>query len=133
MATGEVVASYGWTSNMAVLREQGIPVDFMVPAEGMIVWIDFLSLCAGGSGAEDKKYDIIDAMISPESGAFLLGEWAVASPNRKAYELVDMEMVRDLGLDNADAITDAGVLLIPFSVESQPKVVNMFDEVKSGF
>ncbi len=133
MAAGEVVASYGWTSSMSVLRDQGIPVDFMVPAEGMIVWIDFLSLCNAGSGPEDKKYDIIDAMISPESGAFLLGEWAVASPNRKAYELIDLEMVRDLGLDNADAITDAGVLLIPFSIESQPIVVNMFDEVKSGF
>ncbi len=133
MAAGEVVASYGWTSTMSILRDQGVPVDFMVPREGMIVWIDFLSLCDGGTGPEGRKYDIIDAMISPESGAFLLGEWAVASPNRKAYELVDLEMVRDLGLDNADAITDAGVLLIPFSIESQPKVVNMFDEVKSGF
>ncbi|MDE0045404.1 MAG: extracellular solute-binding protein [bacterium] len=133
MATGEVVASYGWTSSVSILKSQGVPVEFMVPKEGMIVWIDFLSICNGATASEEKMYDYIDSVISPESGAFLLGEWAVASPNRKAYDLVDLEMIRELGLDNADAVTDAGVLLIPFSVESQPKVVAMFDEVKSGF
>ena len=133
MASGEIVAAYGWTSSYAILKEQGVPVDFMVPKEGMIVWIDFLSLCKGGTAPEAAKYDVIDAMISPESGAFLLGEWAVASPNRKAYDLVDSSIVRELGLADADAVTDAGVLLLPFSIDSQQKIVDMFNAVRSGF
>ncbi len=133
MAAGEIVAAYSWASSYAALAGQGIPVDYMVPKEGMIVWIDYLSFGADGTASDEAKYDLVDAMLSPESGAFLLNEFNIASPNRKAYELVDPEMVEKLGLADADAVADAGVLLLPFSVESQQKIVNMFNEVRSGF
>lgn len=132
IASGEIVAAFGWSSTYTELRKQGVPVGFMVPKEGLVTWIDFLSLLASGGGSEELRYAVIDAMVSPESGAFLLSDYSIAAPNRDAYGLVDAEIVKSLGLDDPAAAANAGMLLRPFSPDSEQKIIAMFNEVKAG-
>lgn len=132
LASGEIVAAFGWSSSFTNLRAEGVPVGFMVPQEGLVTWIDFISLLAGGEAPEELQYAVIDAMTAPEAGAFLLGDFGIASPNQRSYELVDAAILNDLGLSDPSAAANSGVLMRPFSAETDQRITEMFNEVKAG-
>ncbi|MBT6203330.1 MAG: extracellular solute-binding protein, partial [Rhodospirillaceae bacterium] len=70
LATGELVASYAWNSAIKPLKEQGIPVEYMNPKEGIYTWVCGQVLISTGDGSEDKAYDYLNAALQPEVGAW---------------------------------------------------------------
>lgn len=132
IASGEVVAALGWASTFSELKKEGAPVAYMNPKEGVLTWIDLIALLKGGDASIESRYDVIDAMVTPESGAWLIDNYQVAAANRKAYDLAGPEVIESLGLTDPDAVTDRGILLRAFSPATNQKVIDMFDEVKAG-
>jgi len=47
---GDLVASYGWNDMYARLRSRGVPVAFMTPEEGCLLWVCGLARLASGGG-----------------------------------------------------------------------------------
>ena len=78
MASGEVVAAYGWNASVALLRKEGVDVALMKPKEGIITWTDGLLVFKDHPGSEDLAYEFIDAYMSPQSGAFVIDFMATA-------------------------------------------------------
>src|SRR5262249_8198670 len=72
MAAGEIVAAWGWASSVNNLTKQGVKVKYMSPKEGIMTWVCGLTLGAQGPADEQEKYDLIDAMLAPESGKALI-------------------------------------------------------------
>lgn len=130
LASGEVVAALGWSTDYANLKAEGIPVRFMNPAEGRMTWI-----CGAGIHSEsrhrDMAHEIIDAMISPAGGAFTIRENSTGVANRKAYDLVEPELLAQLGLDgNPQDAFEKGVMQRP--QRNADAIAVMFEEVKLG-
>ena len=63
MASGEVVAAYGWNASLVNLKKQGIDVDMMIPKEQMFTWIAGFVMHKDVKD-EDAAYDLIDAWTS---------------------------------------------------------------------
>jgi spermidine/putrescine-binding protein len=133
MAAGEIVAAYAWNSAVKTLREQGIPVAYAVPKEGILNWLCGLCLVVDGEGDEDLVYDYLDAWISPEAGKFLIEDYGYGHPNRKAFEIADPEKVAALGFpsDPMEMLSN-GIMFQPYDPAVLEKMVNMFDELKIG-
>ena len=130
LASGEVVAALGWSTDYANLKAEGVPVKFMNPAEGRMAWI-----CGAAVHAESKHrnmaHQLIDAMISPEGGAFTIRENGTGVANRKALDLVEPELLTELGLDeDLQSILDSGVMQRP--QRNADAIAVMFEEVKLG-
>ena len=89
MASGEIVASYGWNSSYSTLKGQGVDVGYMTPKEGRLTWVDVTVRIKGGEGSEDEALAYIDAFISAESGKVLIDKFGYGSPNAKAYAIAD--------------------------------------------
>jgi len=130
LATGEIVAASAWNSSVLALRRQGIPVGYMKPKEGALVWCCGLVL-ASNAPHPDKAYELIDAMISPEAGQYFITEWGYGHSNKKAFDAVDDATLASLGLtrDPTDLLS-AGV----FSSDNtrQDEITQMFEAVKAG-
>lgn len=130
LATGEIVAASAWNSSVLALQRQGIPVGYMKPKEGALVWCCGLVL-AKDAPQPDKAYELIDAMISPEAGQYFITEWGYGHSNKKAFDAVDDETLASLGLtrDPTDLLS-AGV----FSSDNtrQDEITRMFEAVKAG-
>ena len=133
LASGELVASYAWNDAVVRLKAQGLPVAYMNPKEGILTWVCGLMMLKDGPGDEQAKYDLIDAMLAPESGAFLIDTYGYGHSNRKAFDLVSDERLAELGISSPEVLFAQGVFLQYIPPEAREKYITMFEEVKAGF
>ncbi|WP_425450293.1 ABC transporter substrate-binding protein [Virgifigura deserti] len=131
LASGELVAAMTWNDSMVRLTQQGLPVKFMQPKEGILTWVCGYVLHKGTPNL-DKAYDFINARLAPESGAYLINEYGYGNANRKAFELISEARLAELGLPKDPSIMlDNSVVLRP--MRDADAVTRMFEEVKAGY
>ncbi|MEX0809066.1 MAG: extracellular solute-binding protein [Dongiaceae bacterium] len=133
LASGELWAAMTWNSSPVALRAQGVPVAFAAPKEGALTWVCGAVIMANAPRL-DKAYDVIDSLLSPESGRYFINDYGYGHSNLKAFDLVGDERLAELGLSrNPDEILSAGKYQIPVSGEFMETIANVFAEVKGGF
>jgi spermidine/putrescine transport system substrate-binding protein len=131
MASGEVVAAYGWNASLVSLKSQGIDVGMMIPKERMFTWI------AGFVMHKDVKdeqaaYDLIDAWTSAESGAWLMENYGYGSTNRAAYDVADATKLADLGISDPEAVLANSLFFKSLEPEFDKKYQTLFTDVQAG-
>jgi spermidine/putrescine transport system substrate-binding protein len=131
MASGEIVAAYAWNSALKTLKDQGIPVAYAQPKEGILTWLCGMCIGVNGQGDEDLVYDYLDAWLAPEAGKFLIEDYGYGHSNAKSFELADPQKVADLGFpENPEEMLSSGIMFQPQDPAMIEKEVNMFDEIK---
>lgn len=132
MAAGELVATSAWNDAFTALKTQGVNVKYMNPKEGPMTWVCGFCLMSDADPAKlDKSYDVIDAFLAPESGAFSIVEEGYGHSNLDAYGLVDEATLTDRGLSSdPESVLSAGIFQVPIANEAV--LQGMFEEVKAG-
>jgi spermidine/putrescine transport system substrate-binding protein len=129
MATGEVVAAPAWNSSIAALKAQGLDVKYMTPKEGRLTWCCGLILTSNAKEV-DKAYDLMDAMLAPDAGEWLIN-YGYGHSNHKSFARVSEATLAERGLGkNAEEHLKTGV----FSRENPrlDDLQQMFEGVKAG-
>jgi len=132
IASGELVAMYAWNSAYASLKAEGVPVEYMVPKEGLLTWVDGHCLTNTYIGTEEQRYDYLDATLSPETGVFMIEEYAYGATNKVSYELVDPAVLEALGQTDPEGILAGSLWYETVPPDIQRKLVNLHDEVLAG-
>lgn len=131
LASGELVAAYAWNGSVKMLKDQGLPVAYMVPKEGILTWV--CGLVRGkGTGDEQAAYDFIDSMISPEAGAFLLGTQGYGHSNRKSYDLVEKGVLESLGFADPEATFAIASVSDEAEEPYRSQYIDLVNNVKAG-
>ena len=133
LASGEVVAAYAWNDAYVRLKDQGIPVKYMHPKEGILTWLCGLARLKNGTGDEQMVYDYLDAWLAPETGKYVIEEFGYGHANRKAFALASPEKVAALGFsaDPAEMLAEGHIFsYIPPKINQ--KYIDMFEEVKAA-
>jgi spermidine/putrescine transport system substrate-binding protein len=133
LASGEMIAGYAWNSAVVNLKKEGIPVAYMNPKEGILFWVCGLVRINDAPGSEDAAYDFMEAMLSPESGRFMIDEYGYGHANAKAFDLVSAERLDALGISSPQALFSQGWLFDEIAPDIREKLITMFEEVKAGF
>jgi spermidine/putrescine-binding protein len=133
LASGEVVASYLWSASYDRLKKNGAPVGYMLrPKEGLISFACGIVMLKNGKGDEQAKYDFIDAMISPESGKFLVEDYGYGHSNQKTYALVSDEVLQAQGLTRDVASYIAGTSFFQsWPPELRSRYIQMFNDIRT--
>ena len=133
MAGGELVATYAWNDLYKTLKDQGIPVKYAVPKEGARNWVCGFVLTDAEHrvGSDERVYDLLDAMMSPETGAYVIDQFSYGDGNSKAFDLVSAERIAEVGLSDPDAFLARGVLK-PIPPEYDQKYIDLWEEVRLG-
>ena len=133
LASGELVAAMTWDSSAVVLKGEGVPVTFANPKEGALTWVCG-AMMHKDAPKPDKAYDIIDALLSPEAGKWLIGENGYGHSNTKSFELFSDDELTALGLSsNPVDILSAGKFQIPQTQEFETAMNKEFEQIKAGF
>ncbi|WP_119462449.1 extracellular solute-binding protein [Rhodospirillaceae bacterium SYSU D60014] len=132
MASGEVVAAYAWNDAVVELKQQGVPVDYMNPKEGIFTWVCGLALHSEPPGSLDAAYALIDSMTSPDSGEILIQEFGLGHSNRKAFERVPAERLEELAISSPEALFERGVFLKEVEPELKAKYIATLEQVQAG-
>jgi len=131
IASGEVVAAYGWNASLVNLKSQGIDVDMMIPKEGMFTWIAGFVMHKNVKN-EQAAYDLIDAWTSPESGAWLMENYGYGSTNLEAYKVADQKKLQDLGISDPEAVLNSSRFFKSLEPEYEKAYQELFADVQSG-
>jgi spermidine/putrescine-binding protein len=132
VGNGELVAAWAWNEAVYNLTNEGKPVKYMNPKEGMFTWVCGLALMKDGAGSEDQAYDFLNAMLDPESGKNLIEAFGYGHSNRKSFELVDPELVKQMGLADLDGMLASTNFYDDIPPATREKLVTLFDQVKAG-
>ena len=133
MAGGELVATYAWNDLYKTITDEGLPVKYMTPKEGARNWVCGFVLTSDAHrvASDDRVYDFLDSMMSPEAGAFVIDSFSYGHGNSKAFDLVPADRVAEVGLSDPDAFLARGVLK-PIPPEYDKKYIELWESVKLG-
>ncbi|MDH3378405.1 MAG: extracellular solute-binding protein, partial [Gammaproteobacteria bacterium] len=81
LASGELVAAMTWNSSPVTLKDQGVPVKFANPKEGALTWVCG-AMMHKDAPHPDKAHDIIDSLLSVESGVWIIDANGYGHSNR---------------------------------------------------
>lgn len=133
LASGEMVAAMTWNSSATTLKSEGVPVRFANPQEGALTWVCGLMIHKDAPNL-DSAYEIIDSLLSVESGQFMINDYGYGHSNKKSFDAFDEETLLGLGLSkNPIEILESGKFQIPQSQEWETKMNATFEEIKAGF
>ena len=77
---------------------------------------------------------MINSLISPESGRFLIEDNGYGHSNRKSFDLVSEERLAELGLSrNPDEVLGAGKHQIPTPDEFASRIAVLYAEITAGY
>lgn len=93
MATGEIAVAPFDFGEIARLRNQGLPVDCIIPEEGLMAWDQTFNITAN-TPARDEAYAYLDFVLSPEGQELLMREFFVSPVNKKV--VVPEDLARDV-------------------------------------
>lgn len=90
MATGEIAVAPFDFGEIARLRNQGLPVDCIIPEEGMMMWDQTFNIAAN-TPARAEAYAYLDFILSPAAQELLMREFLVSPVNRKVSVPPELE------------------------------------------
>ncbi|MAC81562.1 MAG: ABC transporter [Rhodobacteraceae bacterium] len=133
LASGEMVAAMTWNSSAVVLQSQDVPVKFAKPREGALTWVCGLMIHKEAPRI-DAAYDVIDSLLSVDSGKFMISDYGYGHSNTKAFEAFDDATLEGLGLStHPTEILEAGHFQVPQTQEWETRMNALFEEIKAGF
>ena len=131
IASGEVVAAYGWNASLMNLKKQGIDVAMAIPKERMFTWVAGFVMHKNCKNLE-AAYDLINAWTSAESGAWFMENTGYGSTNLAAYKLANPKVLADLGISDPVAVLNNSLFFKALEPEFEKKYQQVFADVQSG-
>ncbi len=133
LSSGEMVAAMTWNSSAVLLQSEGVPVKFAKPKEGALTWVCGLMIHKDAPNI-DSAYDVIDSLLSVESGKFMINDYGYGHSNAKSFDAFDEETLASLGLSkNPAEILEAGHFQVPQSQDWETRMNELFEQIKAGF
>ncbi len=133
LASGELVAAMTWNSSPVELKKQEVPVKFANPKEGALTWVCGAVMHKDAPNPE-RAHNIIDSLISVETGRYIIDEFGYGHSNAKAFDEVGDERLAELGLSRTPSeLLDAGKFQIPLPEEFTSRMNAEFEQIKAGF
>jgi spermidine/putrescine transport system substrate-binding protein len=91
LAAGETVIAHGWSGEFAVAQTQNPDIDFVLPKEGAIIFIDNLAIPVGCKNIE-AAHAFINYLLRPEVAAKVANYSLYGSTNKTALPLINEEV-----------------------------------------
>ncbi|MBI2195253.1 MAG: spermidine/putrescine ABC transporter substrate-binding protein [Planctomycetes bacterium] len=88
LVSGETVMAHGWSGEVATARTQNSELEFAIPKEGTLMFVDSWAIPRGGPN-RDLALEFINFTLRPEVSARIVNFVNYASANEEARTLVD--------------------------------------------
>lgn len=130
LKTGEITVMVGWAADVIAAREEGIPVDFILPEEGALFWGDSYTIPASSANREAAE-KFLNYLLRPEVSAAITNEIGYPTANGAAMPYVDKNLLSDSVVfpqSSEEIVAKAGMILA-LSPESE----NLYNDAWARF
>ena len=131
VASGDVwVAGNAWNDAYVTAISEGVPVEYIQPTEGRLSWLCGFGLSSQSENV-DLAYDYMDALLAPESMAYLSNEYGYGAASAEAVALTDEEFVKLFELDDP-SVLDRAVFYKSLTAAQRDAWTSAWSEVKAA-
>jgi spermidine/putrescine transport system substrate-binding protein len=128
LTDGRAVIAHGWAYDAWVARESGLPIEYILPAEGTYLWGDNFVIPANSPNQYTAEL-FLNFLLRPEISAQIINESSYAMPNEPAERFVDPDVLSDpLVYPPTSALQNAEVVM-PLNAEGQ----NLYEDAWARF
>ncbi|MDL2314104.1 extracellular solute-binding protein [Desulfovibrio sp. OttesenSCG-928-C14] len=106
----EVTIGTIWNGDALVAQEENEDLEFIYPEEGAVMWADSFAITSGAANV-DNAYAFISYILRPEVAKRCLEEYQYSTPNLRALDLLDKELLENNVLNPTDADLKNGEML----------------------
>jgi spermidine/putrescine-binding protein len=132
VSSGEVIAAYCWNDAVVRLKKNGVPVEYMNPKEGIFTWFCGLVKIKDGPGDANAAYDLVNAMLEPRVGLYLIENFGYGHSNRRSFEQIPPEKLKELSIKSPQELFGTGIFFDEMDNDVREKYIAMFEQVKAG-
>jgi spermidine/putrescine transport system substrate-binding protein len=132
VAAAENLMAHGWNGDFLVAQEDNEDLEYTVPEEGGVIWVD--NLCIPIAVTPEQKLAaemFINFVLDAEIGALVSEYTYYASPNEAANEYFDEEFLEDPAVYPPDELLTKLYYIEPVG-EFESVFQRLWDEVKSA-
>lgn len=134
LESGQVVALVGWVEDYLLARDNGLPVTYVLPDEGVILWGDSYIIPAS-SAAPAAAEALINFLLRPDISARITNATGYVTANADARSLIDPQLSHDPAVIPPDpelvkTIARAEVLL-PLSPAGEQAYADLWQRFES--
>ncbi len=131
VAAGDVwIAGNAWPDTLVLLRDEGVPVEYITPEEGRMGYICGFGIAANAKNV-DLAYDYLNAVTSLEAMTFLVNEYGYGAANTEAVAQADQDTVELLQIGNPDILNHT-IFYESVTPEQRELFVSSWDRVKAA-
>lgn len=130
MAAGDLSVATFWSGSASRSMSAGLPVQFVVPQEGAIGWLDGLSI-PSSSTKQDAAHAFINWMIDPGFYVRWAAEGAPASANAKAAAALPDDAFNKRVLGDPEVVARVQFQR-PVSDENREKYLELWQSLKAA-
>ncbi len=94
LESGQIVALVGWAEHVEYSQQRSVPVDYVFPADGALLWGDNFVIPAGSPNQVTAEL-FLDFLMRPDINARIVNETYYATANEAAREYIDPEILNN--------------------------------------
>ncbi len=134
MSGGEVDLAWAWNDASIQSSIGGAPISGKKDTdEGISTWVCGYVRIKDAPGDQDKVYDFLNSINTPEVAQYLLSDWGYAHANAKSLASVDPKTLAEKGYDNVEKFVDKTLFQAPVPPELKLKMIAEFEKIKAGY
>lgn len=134
MGSGEVDLAWAWNDAATVLSNDNVPIKIKRDTdEGSATWVCGYVRLKDAPGSEDKAYDYLNAIYTPESAKVLIEDWGYGHATKTGLASVEPEVLADKGFADIEKFADSTLFESPLDPKLKLKMIAEFEKIKAGF
>jgi spermidine/putrescine transport system substrate-binding protein len=94
LVAGEIDLAMTWSGDLFQAARDNPDLDYVLPKEGTYMWVDCLAIMRG-SRHRENTLRLIDYILEPRTAAGIANEVRYATPNQKALQFVEKDLLHD--------------------------------------
>jgi spermidine/putrescine transport system substrate-binding protein len=132
--TGDAwLLSNTWQDAYRNAVDGGLKVEYIQPKEKRLGWVCGYAIPKGVTGARlDRVYELLNALIAPESMAAMATNFWYGFSNMDALPLVSKDVIDLMQLDHPETLEDRTFFYEPMDETLRKQVTDIWGEVKTS-
>lgn len=129
ITSGKVWLALGWNGDAAALQKEGVPVEYVIPAEGSQIWEDDWCI-ADGAANLDAAYTFLNVVLRPEIAVQEARYTGYATGNQSAFKLLDKSTQTNPSIYPPDEVLSKLEPGLPLGADGDARRAALWQEIR---
>lgn len=131
LLAGEYDLVMEWSGDIFQIMEENPNIQYVIPAEGSIIWVDNICIPADAPNKEMAE-TFINYLLEPEVGATLTNYVQYGSPNQASLPYIEDDILNDPAIYPSESVRERLFFLVDVGMAIDDSYQLAWEEILSG-